>query len=893
MTDNSADAARQQPTGLPAPTERRPGDTTAAGDPKAIVDEGTATRPHTAPRPTTFDATVISQRPPGGAISDAPPLLHPLSMNELGKRLEGVTLDQYFLEQCIGGGGMGVVFRALDNQLNRIVAVKLLTARYGEDEEDVRRFALEAQSAARLSHENIAHVYGLGEADGWRYIVFEYIDGENLRDHVKKFGPLTLEDAVLFTTQIAEALEHASSRDLVHRDIKPSNVIITPEGQAKLVDMGLARLKHVERDDDDLTASGMALGTFDYISPEQGNDPRAADVRSDLYSLGCTIYFMLVGQPPFPTGTAFQKLLNHAHTSPPDLRQFRPDIPNPLVAIVDRLLEKDPELRFQRPRELTSALIDFAEGRLGTTTRTWQPLRYGSQSTWARHAPWLIPIVLLGALLLGSEYWLDSNSEAGDQLPQFHLPDATSPGRQPGGSSTKSSLASSNAGLLLPGPEFTRSTTTQLEQPPEPNDVNLPAAAAGPPEPNTTTPNLQSDDVIRVVSSSATAAIDHRTTFASLQAAFVAAESNRGIRRIEIAQTGRFPISPIQVANRDLEIAAAPGYWPILQLTTAWPDGSFFQVTSSRLRIDGVHFECSGSSTSPPQTIFQLSDVETLELNRSWLTIATDSVVSLVQVQTAKLPTHFSDPDPDELPNDASGVLTTAVLLSDCIVRGKVRILDATSDRPVRLNWTNGMLCTTDRLARIVGSAVPHRDGGQHQIDLDHVTAVMDGGLIEIVAPASRPHQLTLDINCTRSIFATRPEAPFLRFDGEPSAIDEFESRLFFGGQRNFYEGIVSFWNETRFGSRSVPANESTNFPAWQERWSASESLAQHNKVIWQNQVHWKWPRHRLSPNQMLLDASPANPARSAAGGIERYDAGFLLQQLPYPLVGQLPVIPW
>ena len=252
-------------------------------------------------------------RGPLSDVGDDGPLLKPL---EVGKMLEGERLGQFVLERYVGGGGMGVVFQALDTTLNREVAVKVLAHSQSRDEETLRRFKNEAQSAARLDHDNIARVYYVGEDRGVHYIVFEFIEGVNIRDLVQRDGPLSLADATSYTLQVAEALSHASQRDVIHRDIKPSNVLITPEGRAKLVDMGLARLHQVEHPDNDLTASGVTLGTFDYISPEQARDPRSADVRSDLYSLGCSFYFMLTGRPPFPEGTVLQKLLQHQSEDP-------------------------------------------------------------------------------------------------------------------------------------------------------------------------------------------------------------------------------------------------------------------------------------------------------------------------------------------------------------------------------------------------------------------------------------------------------------------------------------------------------------------------------------------------------------------------------------------------
>ena len=167
-------------------------------------------------------------------------------------------------------------------------------------------------------------------------------------------------EAVHYMLQVATGLAHAAARGVVHRDIKPSNIIITPTGRAKLVDMGLAR-SLAPHDDGQLTQSGVTLGTFDYISPEQALEPRDADVRSDIYSLGCTFYHMLTGQPPVPEGTAAKKLHHHQHVAPIDPRQLNPDIPDDVAAILHRMMAKDPKDRYQRPEHLVQHLIQVAQ----------------------------------------------------------------------------------------------------------------------------------------------------------------------------------------------------------------------------------------------------------------------------------------------------------------------------------------------------------------------------------------------------------------------------------------------------------------------------------------------------------------------------------------------------
>ncbi len=382
-------------------------------------------------------------------ISTSPPLPRHSSMaglrpRDLGQVLEGQHLDHFLLEKFVGGGGMGAVFRALDTKLHRTVAVKVLSTYQAGDEGTKQRFQVEARSAARLDHPHIARVHYVGESQGVCYIVFEYIDGTNVRDVVYGRGPLPLADAIHYTLQITDALLHIWQQGVVHRDIKPSNILITQDGQAKLVDMGLARLEAVDKrqgaegheqkgEDDrrdltgrqeqpaDLTSSGMTIGTFDYISPEQARNPRQADIRSDIYSLGCTLYFMLAGQPPFPEGTMLQKLLQHQGDQPPDLHDHRPDLPESVVELVETMLEKKQEDRFQNPSELAAALVAVTEqlgiGHPQLVLPALLPTRSEqNQNSWLRrYAPWLGAAVLLGLSLFVLQYlWT-----TGEQSPPF------------------------------------------------------------------------------------------------------------------------------------------------------------------------------------------------------------------------------------------------------------------------------------------------------------------------------------------------------------------------------------------------------------------------------------------------------------------------------------------
>src|SRR5206468_9763290 len=215
-------------------------------------------------------------------LSPRPPL--PTSEALIGS-LRGQKLAHFELIEAIGVGGMAAVLRARDTQLDRFVALKILPPEMAADAENVRRLHQEARSAAKLDHENIARVFFCGEDQRLHFIAFEFVEGENLRNILEKRGRLPVGESLHYMLQVAAGLAHAASRGVVHRDIKPSNIIITPNGRAKLVDMGLARSLD-PHPDAALTQSGVTLGTFDYISPEQALEPRDADVRSDIYSLG-------------------------------------------------------------------------------------------------------------------------------------------------------------------------------------------------------------------------------------------------------------------------------------------------------------------------------------------------------------------------------------------------------------------------------------------------------------------------------------------------------------------------------------------------------------------------------------------------------------------------------
>lgn len=261
------------------------------------------------------------------------------------------TFGRYVIEKKLGEGGMGAVYRAVDSNLKRTVALKILPREKAKNEILVKRFQAEAEAAAQLRHKNIVCVYDSGELDGYLYIAMEYLDGIDVQDLVMRKGGLSVKRSLDIIKQVARALEHAHEQTIVHRDIKPANLLIDRDGNVKLADMGLAR-SIAETEEAGITRAGTTVGTVDYMSPEQARDSKSADCRSDMYSLAATWYHMLVGKPLFPNGDLLNKITAHATTDPPDPRDVRPNIPESVVQIMHRMLEKKPARRYQTPSEL-------------------------------------------------------------------------------------------------------------------------------------------------------------------------------------------------------------------------------------------------------------------------------------------------------------------------------------------------------------------------------------------------------------------------------------------------------------------------------------------------------------------------------------------------------------
>jgi serine/threonine-protein kinase len=257
---------------------------------------------------------------------------------------------RYELEKLVGSGGMSNVFRAHDRLLERTVALKILHEQYTRDDDYVERFRREARAVARLAHPNIVTVIDRGEQDGRQFIVFEYVDGQNLKE-LTRDGPLEVREAIGLTLQVARALSFAHERGLVHRDVKPQNVLLNEDGQAKVTDFGIARSLDVQG----VTQTGTVLGTSDYIAPEQARGQRV-DPKTDIYSLGAVLYELLVGDVPFSGDNFVAVAMRHVNEPVPSVLEHRPDCSPRLDFAIQRAMAKDPDDRFESMADFVAEL---------------------------------------------------------------------------------------------------------------------------------------------------------------------------------------------------------------------------------------------------------------------------------------------------------------------------------------------------------------------------------------------------------------------------------------------------------------------------------------------------------------------------------------------------------
>jgi len=291
-------------------------------------------------------------------------LLTPWQCEKLAEgRHKGFFLGKYKLLDHLGTGGMSSVYLAEHVLMQRRVAIKVLPKNRVEDSSYLARFHREAQAAAALDHRNIVRAYDVDNDGAIHYLVMEYVEGRDLQQIVKEDGPLDYVEAAEFTRQAAEGLAHAHQAGLIHRDVKPANLLVDRKNTVKVLDLGLARFTDEDRASLTVAYDENVLGTADYLAPEQALDSHGVDARADIYSLGCGLYYLLTGHPPFPEGTLPQRLMMHQKETPPSIYDDRPDAPNDLVEICVKMMAKKPDQRYQTAAEVVDVLAGWLTAR--------------------------------------------------------------------------------------------------------------------------------------------------------------------------------------------------------------------------------------------------------------------------------------------------------------------------------------------------------------------------------------------------------------------------------------------------------------------------------------------------------------------------------------------------
>ena len=309
------------------------------------------------------------------------PVVVPQPVDTLPPEL--IDYPNYEIVRELGRGGMGVVYLVRNKLMGRLEVLKVVSGHLVERPGVRDRFLREVQSAAKLQHKNIVAAYSAMRLGESIVLAMEFIDGEDLATMVKSRGPLSVVHACYFTHQAALGLQHAHERGMVHRDVKPANLIFAMDGKkgiVKVLDFGLAKVTNEDQRDSRLTREGQMLGTPDYIAPEQIRDAASADIRADIYSLGCTLYYLLTGAPPFRGEHLWDLYQAHFSTDAGPLNLVRPDVPAELAAVAAKMMAKEPRQRFQTPGEAARALAPFFQtGGVGVripypqTSNVWQP----------------------------------------------------------------------------------------------------------------------------------------------------------------------------------------------------------------------------------------------------------------------------------------------------------------------------------------------------------------------------------------------------------------------------------------------------------------------------------------------------------------------------------------
>ncbi|QDU37267.1 Serine/threonine-protein kinase PknD [Maioricimonas rarisocia] len=832
--------------------------------------------------------------------------------------IAGVGIGHFVVEERIGRGGMGAVFRAVDRRLDRVVALKVLSPRHSRDSASVMRFQNEARAAARLDHENIAGVHFIGEDQGLHYIAFEFVHGTNIRDFILQKGRLTPSEAVNYTLQIANALRHTDAAGVIHRDIKPSNIVVTPSGRAKLVDLGLARQQQSSQDQE-LTVAGTTLGTFDYIAPEQARDPRDVDIRADIYSLGCTLYHMLAGEPPYPRGTLIQKVVDHHHGEPPDPAERNPAVPPMLSRIVRQMMASQPDDRYGTVDALIDDLSAVAHNMglrpVHPESLIWvEPLSMRSSRGWERNAIWVAMAGVLVAIVWGLNHFDDSPATSVAAAPggagaPSAVPAATSEGQLiglPGDLSASASdefpvpapsrpipdekpaaLAGESGTDAVSSSEAMANAETAAESLPD-----LPRPVVGSPssEPRGSLPDLSMIGTLDVrvgslqpgngLTETRPASTDEPAPFVVLKhddgadQAFRTLEAACAAARdgavIELAFDGPLPEpqEPIRIVNKRLTLRAQENRRPVIRFRGGSGLASDYvtrMITVSGGSVEIYNVDLLAHVADAPAVMFALEQSTNVLMRGVTVTLDNPqqrpaSVIELVDGTQGEM---------SEMMTDRTGPLPIDVHLESSLFRGNGHFVWCRNmlSAEFRLNQValalRGNFCS---IAEMMGRPVVAEREPYIHVSLDHVTGLFQDGLLELdVDEGVRPP--VFDVESYNSILATLdPEQAFVTTSGGEEARESFR----WYGENNFLAVEGPFWKNRAFGGTAGDV-ELFDFDAWIDYWGTDDWQVPKSIFAAADRLSSE-DLGRFDPTAFLLRNVSENPAIQSAN--DGTDAG-------------------
>jgi serine/threonine-protein kinase len=846
----------------------------------------------------------------------------------------GCCLGHFRIEGTIGAGGMGAVFRAVDERLDRVVALKVLSPSLSRDGGSIQRFLNEARAAARLDHDNIARVYYVGEDRGLNFIAHEFVTGRTIRDIIRDHGALDPREAVNYTLQLAAALRHTSAAGVVHRDIKPSNIIITPRGRAKLVDLGLAK-KVASESFGDLTIAGTTLGTFDYISPEQAKDPRNVDVRSDIYSLGCTVYHMLTGTPPYPEGTVLQKLLDHQAKDVPDPAAKNTRISPQLSAIVRRMMAPDPRDRIATPDELIRELLPIAAemGLRGVNPEglVWTSHVPQQRSVIERNVVWIagIAVLALVAFLIdrfppqprgANEHKQiafsapQENADLGDEPTKPTGP--ATPTQSPaitGNSGAPASapvngpvdakgLVSKDAareiapldfppmepeaafdppgGALVPG--ATNGSTARTETPTPSPKPEKPATA--PPMPDTpssvaantnntkTSPSATDDSAISISDGG-----EVPTPYITLEAAVADAKDGG---TIELKFNGIRAVSekPFRISGKRVTIRAGRGYHPVIsfsprELPATGFEGRMIALNNARLDLFDVDVQATvpDATNSDHWSLFSFGGPDRLTCRNVNITVTNPG-----NRQAEVVDISSNTPMPSRQPNPMGAPPEFEIELERCLIRGSCALFAVRTTEGGRIVCRESAVALQGAFVSNLGDENSSTEMRRIALRMEHLSCFLGGGLLQLDAGDVPRTLVPLDVTAGNNVFASSSQTPLILLTGRTKE-EDFPRLIRWEGTHNFYDRFSSYWSVSASGgdSSAMPLN----FESWKHKLGDNENDSNAGTISW---AHSWQGKSFASIRKVDFELPSDSPAR--AGGTDNNDVGVDLTLIrPFP----------